>query len=685
MDWLSELIDWANQNEGLLQALAMLGGIGALLISLRRQRAETTARTQAAEPVPAKVVVRPVSEDRLAALTSVFAGYGAKATTDGQTLTTPFTDADDAARAALGVQQALSQEDRGATEILVCARAAPVPEASEANRGSVVATAPIRKALLDAPDLAVREGEPGSLPFVVEAAAPRSPLQVMRRWALPAVGAALIVLGATWLLFSSEPEQKPIRSIAVLPLENLSGDPDQEHVADGMTEAFISEFAKIGSLRVISRTSAMHYKGVRRPLPEIARELGVEAILEGSYQRVGDRVRVTVQLVNAIDDEHLWAEGYDREARDILDLQREVARTVATAAAAELTPGESERLKETGPVDPEAYEAYLRGRHFWNRREAWLRRAKEEFEKAIEIDPEYAPAFAGLAATYMLFPHYLNAAPRETFPKAKEYAERALQLDPSLAEAHVVLGDYYLRFEWDWVRAGEEYRRASESSPGSSMVRQFYGEYLWAVGQTDAAIAQFEQARAIDPISPISISNLALGLVAARRPEEALTTSDAALEIDPSFALAHTIKGLAYMQTGEGDRAIASLRRSVGISDWSGTRFHLARALALFGHRDEAQKLIDETLSEIGERTLDLYALAAAYGALDQTENMYEALDRMLGEKSPFTIWLARGPAFDHVRHSPEFQAFLRRVGFPGSLPASSALGRDSPAGGPDS
>lgn len=294
MDWLSALIDWANQNEGLL---ALLGGVGALLISLRKQRAETAAWTQATEPVPAKVVVRPVSEGHVAAISSVLSGYGGQVSSEGETLTAQFPDPDDAARAALGVQQALSTEDRSVTEILLCERSAPLPESAEGNRGTVHATGPICKALLDAPDLAVNPSRDGGLPFVIEAAPARSPLDKVKRWVLPAVGAALVVLGATWLFFSSEPEQELIRSIAVLPLENLSQDPEQEWFSDGMTEELIGEIAKNPSLKVISRTAAMRYKNTDKPLREIGRELDVEAVLEGSAQLVDGQVRINTRLI----------------------------------------------------------------------------------------------------------------------------------------------------------------------------------------------------------------------------------------------------------------------------------------------------------------------------------------------------------------------------------------------------
>ena len=320
MDWLSAVVDWANQNEGLL---ALIGGIGALLVSFRRQRAETAARTQATEPVPAKVVVRPIPEDRAAAVTSVLGGYGGQVSSEGETLTAQFPDADDAARAALGVQQALSTEDRSLTEILLCERSAPLPESAEGNRGAVHATGPIRKALLDAPDLAVSPSQHGGLPFVIEAAPGQSPLSTVRRWALPAIGSGLVVLGATWLLFSSEP--KPIRSIAVLPLENLSQDPEQEWFSDGMTEELIGEIAKNPSLKVISRTSAMRYKNTDKPLREIGRELGVDAILEGSAQLAEGRVRINTRLIDLSTAKHLLAESYERPFTDVLNLEREIA------------------------------------------------------------------------------------------------------------------------------------------------------------------------------------------------------------------------------------------------------------------------------------------------------------------------------------------------------------------------
>ena len=294
-----------------------------------------------------------------------------------------------------------------------------------------------------------------------------------------------------------------IDSIAVLPLENLSGDPEQEYFADGMTDALIADLAKIGALKVISRTSVMQYKGARKPLPEIAHELSVDGVVEGSVLREGDRVRITVQLIEAATDQHLWTERYERELTSILALQGEVARAIASKIEVTVSPEEEVRLASARPVAPEVHEAYLKGRYYWNKRtEDGMKRGLEYFQQAINDDPEYAPPYVGLADSFNMIAFYSNAPPMEVYPKAKAAALKALEIDDTIAEAHASLAAAQAG-EWDWLAAEREFQRAIELNPSYALGHQWYaGLYLNAVGRLDEATAEFKRAQ-LDPLSLI--------------------------------------------------------------------------------------------------------------------------------------------------------------------------------------
>jgi TolB-like protein/Tfp pilus assembly protein PilF len=313
-------------------------------------------------------------------------------------------------------------------------------------------------------------------------------------------------------------------SIAVLPLDNFSGDPEQEYFVDGMTEALIADLAKIGALKVISRTSVMRYKGTDKPLREIAAELGVEAVIEGSAQRVGDTVRITAQLIDAATDQHLWAESYDRAFTDVLRLQREVARAIAGEIRVTLAPREQAQLAVERRVDPGVYELVLRGQYYANRgAEEDLTKAIEYFEQAIARDPNDASAHAGLAFSYANLANVYRP-PRETMPKAKAAALRALELNETLADAHVTLAFVLLFYDWDWPAAERHVKRATELSPNSAAAHVLYGSYYTALGRPQEALAEIRFAQALDPLSLAVQTQLMFGLVTARQFDEAIHT-----------------------------------------------------------------------------------------------------------------------------------------------------------------
>src|ERR1700745_2063363 len=373
---------------------------------------------------------------------------------------------------------------------------------------------------------------------------------------------------SVWLFRSRVPAPAGIRSLAVLPLENLSGDASQSYFADGMTDELITDLAQISALRVISRTSVMPYKGARKPLPQIARELNVDAVVEGTVLRSGDQVRITAQLIEASTDKHLWSQSYEGELRDTLALQNKVAGAIADQIRINLTPQEQSALKKVKVVNPEAYESYLKGRYFWNKRTAdGLKAALAYFNQAIEEDPKYAQAYSGLADTYALLGdwQYAVMTPKEALPKDKAAAHNAMELDDTLSEAHVSLASLGM-FDWDWRSAGEEFRRAIELNPGYATAHQWYAWHLNLLGRKSEAIAEMRKAESLDPLSLIISADMADVLFVVGLNDESIRQSRKTLEMDPNFAIAHFELGQAYAQKRMYSEAIAELQRAIALS-----------------------------------------------------------------------------------------------------------------------
>jgi TolB-like protein/DNA-binding winged helix-turn-helix (wHTH) protein len=358
-----------------------------------------------------------------------------------------------------------------------------------------------------------RGAVPRDLAHIDEAAVatvgpPTSPARVggFYRWTIGGVALALAAVLAIWALQSKAPQPRSIRSLAVLPLENLSGDPSQEYFADGMTDELIATLGQISALRVISRTSVMPYKRERKPLPQIARELNVDAVIEGTVLRPGGQVRITAQLIEARNDNHLWSDTYDGDLRDTLTLQNRVARAIAEQIRISLNPKEQATLKQRKVLDPEAYEAYLKGRYFWNKRTGDdLQKAVEYFKRALQRDPRYAQAYSGLADTYALLGdwEYGVLAPKDAFPRAKAAAARALQLDDTLGEAHTSLAFCLDAFDWDLKSAETEFRRGMELNPGYATAHHWYAWHLAVSGRNDDAIAELKKAQTLDLIDSL--------------------------------------------------------------------------------------------------------------------------------------------------------------------------------------
>ncbi len=460
-----------------------------------------------------------------------------------------------------------------------------------------------------------------------------------------------------------------IQALAVLPLEDLSGDSAHGYFADGMTEALITDLAKIKALRVISRTSAMQYKGVHRPLPQIARELNVDAVVEGSVLRSGNRVRITAQLIHAATDQHLWAESYERDFRDVLALQSEVARAIASEIRVKLTPQDKARLRRVGSVDPEAYQLYLKGRFYWNKRTAaGLKKGIEYFHQAIDLDPNYALAYAGIADCYSLLGWDLFGAfpPRDALSIAKAAAIKAVELDDSLAEAHNSLAWTKLAFDWDWSGAESEFTRAIELNPGYAVAHHWYAECLVGMGRYDKALAEIRRAQELDPLSQIISSVVGWILYFERRYDLAITQFRKALELDPNFWVAYWTLGRTYEDKGMFAEAEAEIQKAIELS--ARTPFSLAalgHVYAVSGRRAEAQQALRELKDLSKQRYVPPFSVATIHAGLDEKDQAFQWLERACEERSGWLIWVKADPTCDPLRFDARFQDLLRRMRHP--------------------
>jgi len=455
-----------------------------------------------------------------------------------------------------------------------------------------------------------------------------------------------------------------IASVAVLPLDNLSGDSTEEFFADGMTEALIGDLAQIAALRVISRTSVMRYKGVRRPLPEIARELGVDAVVEGTVVRAGDRVRISAQLIEAATDRHVWAHSYERDFGDILALQREVAFAIAQEVRTHLSPGEARRLAEKRPVNPEAYDAYLRGRFQWNRRAPdAVRRGIEFFERAIEADPTYALAWTGLADSFNVLGDQHAIAPEEAAARAKAAAHRALEIDPQLAEAHVSLAFQYAFHDWAWEKAEATFLRALELKPNYATGHQWYAEFLVMKKRYDEAVAEARRARELDPLSTVIATTYADVLYFCRRFEEAASMLRGTLEVDPSFVHGHTDLGRACSILGRHEEAIASFLTAARLREIDPDHMPgLGYAYAAAGRAEDANRVLAKLEERRRERFVSPAGIAVIHAVLGDLDRAFEWLDRAVAERDSALVWLDVNPRLDPLRGDPRFAALLARV-----------------------
>ena len=494
------------------------------------------------------------------------------------------------------------------------------------------------------------------------------PLLQSRAWKILAFAVLLLVASLViWRLRSWSRPSSVIRSLAVLPFESLSNDASQDYFADGMTDELISDLGQISALRVISRTSVMGYKRARKPLPQIARELKVDAIVEGSVLHSGDRVRITAQLIEASADKHLWSQSYEGELRDTLTLQNNVARAIADRIRISLNPQEQAALKTAKVVNPEAYVSYLKGRYFWNKRTGdSLKVALAYFNQAIEEDQKYAQAYSGLADTYALLGdwQYAVMTPKEALPKAKAAAIKALELDSALGEAHNSLAFCLDGFDWDFDSAGKEFLRAIELNPGYATAHHWYAWHLALLHRYDEAIAEMKKAENLDPLSLVINADLAELLVLAHSYDESIQQSRKTIEMDPNFGLAHNHLAQAYLQKRMNEEAVVELQKAVQLSGGSPTCIaNLARAYVASGKRSEAEKL----LSDLKKRSSPSHSLASEiaviYVALGDTDQAITWLKQ--GYEERFNPGVLLRPGFDPLRSDPRFGDLVSLIGLP--------------------
>jgi TolB-like protein/DNA-binding winged helix-turn-helix (wHTH) protein/Tfp pilus assembly protein PilF len=488
-----------------------------------------------------------------------------------------------------------------------------------------------------------------------------------------AAGLALLALGvlAAWAVDMTPPpaprgSEPRIESIAVLPLENLSREPEQDYFADGMTEELIAELARNPALRVISRTSAVRYKGSTKGLREIGRELNVDAVVEGSVLRAGAQARITLKLVAVATDTTLLSERYTRELQDVLALQSLIARDLAARVRVAVTSLDKARL--TRRIDPEAHDHYLRGRATWNTRTPdGVVSALDSFRRAIARDPTYAAAWAGIADCHIVFSGALLGLPEtEAYPKAREAALKALALDGTLAEAYTSLGSVKAEFDWDWAGAEAAYTRAIALSANYVTARQWYGEFLYYQGRGDESVLQLRYARDLDPLSPVVNNSLASALQRARRYDEALMQAQRTIQLEPGFAGAYITLGSIYLEKGMHAEAIAALQRSAEMTpSLSRARAWLGHAYAVAGQADKARQTLAELNKLARQIPVSSYDIALIHAALGDPDQAFAWLDRAYQRRTWELIELKADRRFERLRGDSRFAALLARIGLP--------------------
>jgi serine/threonine-protein kinase len=564
--------------------------------------------------------------------------------------------------------------ERDTAAVTIATSVAAPRNASDAERPAVAGALSVaRRCLQKAPEdryQSCRElaaALSGTVPGQSDSPVPAKRSVVIPALLLAAVVALIAWVGARWAVPN---DSRQIRSLAVLPLESLSRGPDDELFADAMTGALITNLAKISALRVVSRTSVMRYKRTQKAVSQIGDELKVDAVVEGSIERVGSRVRISAQLIRTAADEHLWADSYDRDSRDVLVLQDEVARSIAREVRVTVTPQEHVGLATARAIDPEAYESYVKGRLFWDRRtEGSINRSIAYFTQAIEKAPNYGAAYSGLADCYLSLGISWDVGsvpPREAFPKATAAALKALALDDSLAEAHNSLAYAKLSYDWDWPGAETEFKRALELKPGSAEAHHWYSHLLVSTSRLEESLTESDRALALDQLSPIINVHLGWNYFFARQYEKAIAQFGKTLELDPNYGLAYWYRGLAFQQQGKYSNALAELRKGADLLKGNVVvTANIGHAHALSGDRREADRVIAELQQESARRFVSPFEIALIYVGLGERERAFEWLDTAYRERSDSLIYLKVDPRLDPIRSDRRFGELVTKVGVP--------------------
>jgi TolB-like protein/Flp pilus assembly protein TadD len=492
----------------------------------------------------------------------------------------------------------------------------------------------------------------------------------MRRWVVPGTVVAVLALLAFGYVVvrnrAGTARPPRIKSLAVLPFQNLSGDPSQDYFADGMTEELIGRLSRIPGLRVISRTSSMHFKNTQLSVPEIARMLGVDAVVEGSLVREGRQVRVHTQLIRTATDEHIWAGEYQREYVSILEIQQEFTRSIVEQIEVNLKPEERARRAAARPVDPEAYEDYLKGRYYFNQRTGdALNKTITSFEKAIAKDSGYAPSYSGLAEAYAMLGFRGGLPSKDALSHAKAAALKAIELDDALADPHASLAFIAETYEWDWATAEREYKRALELNPGDAQAHNWYAGYLTYTGRFDDGISEAVRARDLDPLS-LPINNALAGrMLAAGLNDQALRQAQETLELDSHFAPAHQTLGWIYLHDGRQQEAIQEFESALKLSSSENTdlQLDLGFAYAVSGKQAGARRILASLEKLYAQGVVPAGSVGILYGALGEPNEAFAWLEKAYQERDPQLTYLKAGRRFEPLRKDPRFQPLVRRVG----------------------
>ncbi|MGI8811597.1 MAG: tetratricopeptide repeat protein [Pyrinomonadaceae bacterium] len=480
---------------------------------------------------------------------------------------------------------------------------------------------------------------------------------------LISIAAVLLIAGFFGYRYFA-PASKQIESIAVMPFVNESGNADVEYLSDGMTETLIGSLSNVPNLSVKPRSTVFRYKGKETDAKTIGKEMNVQAILNGRVVQRGDQLTLSLELVDVEKDIVLWSQQYVRKQSELISLQSEIARDVAAKLKTKLSGADAAKVEKNYTANPEAYQLYLKGRFYWNKRTGEsLRQAVEFFNQAIEKDPNYALAYSGLAESYVLFPNYSVALPMDCMPKAKAAAVRALEIDNSLAEAHTALAIYLASFSWNQPAAEKEFRRAIELNPNYASAHQQFGvECLTATGRFDEAIAEGKRAEELDTLSPIIGADLANILLRARRFDEAIQQLDRVRALDPNFGVTYWYLGMAYYGKGQYSEAVAAYSKGLTLIDNPWLKALLIQSLAKAGKRDEAVKLLGELQADSTRRYVSNSSLAIAYGSLGEKDKAFSYLDKDIAARSSRAQFFSVNPVFDDLRDDPRFADLVRRV-----------------------